>query len=134
MFYIHSVYIYSNNLAELRSLAGAPLVTHAVIKQAVVDQPAGVIVQKTPKWAFRSYLKGMTGREVGSTQLYDFIISRPEVYGITPGLAWKLQSLATKWYYISSQSFIDHNHISDITMLSLVQPGIIRKTMSIVAK
>lgn len=126
------VYIYSNDLALLQQLVSPSYVTIPWYQQACVAFPRGVVLKKDPKFKLRSYFKDKTLTQEQFDKLRDFITSRDDCYGITKSLKGNLKY--ARWPYLHRHWFVEHNDLKDITMLSLVCPGVIRKTLDVQAK
>jgi hypothetical protein len=64
--------------------------------------------------------------------LINFLDSRTDCFGFTTTLRQHLTR--NRYHWVQRHHFVEHNDPKDITMLSLVVPGLIRKTVSVQAK
>lgn len=126
------MYIYSNNIPVLQRLAGLQYVNFCNAVQSVVDRPRDVILKTNPKFKYRSYFKEKVLEEHERDRMMNFLESRRDVFGFTNTLKQTLNRYRVHW--LPRHLYIEHNDPKDITMFSLVMPGIIRKTVSVQAK
>lgn len=126
------MYIYSNDVGVLQYLAKLPYVNFCNAVQSVVDRPRDVVLKANPKFKYRSYFKEKVLEQHECERLLNFLESRQEVFGITNTLKSTLNRYRIHW--LPRHLFVEHNDPKDITMLSLVCPGLIRKTVSVQAK
>jgi hypothetical protein len=126
------MYIYSNNIPALQRLAGLQYVNFCNAVQAVVDRPRDVILKTNPKFKYRSYFKEKVLEEHERDRLMNFLESRRDVFGFTSTLKSTLNRYRVHW--LPRHLYIEHNDPKDITMFSLVCPGLIRKTFAVQAK
>ena len=126
------MYIYSNEIPVLQKLADLPYVNFCSAVQAVVDRPRDVVVIFNPRFKYRSYFKEKVLEEHERDRLLNFLESRKDIFRITKTLKNTLSRYKIHW--LPRHLFVEHNDPKDITMLSLVMPGIIRKTLTVQAK
>jgi hypothetical protein len=123
-------YVYSNDLSLISQLDCRPELTNKTYTQAQISRPKNTIQLKCPQHAYRSYMQmtKLTGQQ--KQQLIDFFHNQQDQVRLSPALkSWISQSFNRTQDYF----FVDHNSLSWLTMLSLVQPGIVRKTMHIIS-
>lgn len=126
---VNQGYIYTNNLDLIDRLSVMPELTYKTYTQAQITRPKNTVVLKNPKYQFRTYFKLMKLTEQQKDQLMDFLHGQKEQVRLSPGLC--------RWFdmpFNRSQDyfFVDHDSESWLTMLSLVHPGIVRKTVHII--
>jgi hypothetical protein len=126
------MYIYSNDVAVLRHLAALPYVNFCNAVQSVIDRPRDVVLKTNPKFCYRSYFRERMLEEHDRDNLINFLDSRTDSFGFTATLRQHLTRY--RYHWIQRHHFVEHNDPKDITMLSLVIPGLIRKTVPIQAK
>jgi len=132
-----NVSIYTNNrrLADQFAELGNPAVRLHLVRQAVITRPAGVVQLQESKHGYRTYLRERKYSLDQRNLLLNFLDSREGTLRPCGALmAWLRQQ--PKYYlanlnYSRSHYFVDHDHPNEGTMLSLVMPGIVRKTMPI---
>lgn len=126
------MYIYSNDMSALEHLSNLEQVKFCNAVQSVVDKPRDVVLITNPKFKYRSYFRDKILEPTDCERLINFIESRQGVYGVTRTLKASLRRYSA--HYLQRHLFVEHNDPKDITMLSLVVPGLIRKTLPVQAK
>jgi hypothetical protein len=129
--------LYTNNrkLADQFVKLDNPGVQLHLVRQAVITRPAGVVQLQESKHGYRTYLRERKYSLDQRNLLLNFLDSREGTLRPCGSLmAWLRQQ--PKYYmanlnYSRSHYFVDHDHPNEGTMLSLVLPGIVRKTMPI---
>ena len=105
-----------------------------LVRQAVISRPENVVQLRESQYAYRTYLRE---RKYGLEQrlmLANFLNSRTGTLRPCDSLiAWLKGGSGFRYNlnYSRAHYFVDHDHPNEGTMLSLVMPGIVRKTMSI---
>jgi hypothetical protein len=122
-------YVYTNDLTLIDQLDHMPELTWKSYTQAQVVRPKNTIQLKNPRHQFRTYLIMCKLTAEQRHNLEEFLITQSAHVRISPALSrWiDMPFNRTQDYF-----FVDHDTQSWCTMLSLVQPGIIRKTMHII--
>lgn len=133
----NTVCIYTNRrrLADRLAKLGNDGVHMRLVRQAVVSKPAGVVQLQESKYAYRTYLRERKYTKDQKDMLANFLHSRRDTLRVSPALdEWtngKFVGYVRNLSYSRSYYFVDHDHPNEGTMLSLVLPGIVRKTMPI---
>lgn len=121
-------YVYTNDLMLIDQVAKLPGVSYVEYSQAVVSRPRNTIQLKNPRHQFRSYFKISKLTAEQKTYLKNFLANQTDIR-ISPALT---QWINFKYTRTQDYFFIDYNEPVWPTMLSLVLPGLIRKTMQII--
>lgn len=122
-------YVYTNNLTLITQLDNRPELTNKTYTQAQVCRPKNTIQLKNPQHNYRSYLQMIKLNVQQKQQLVDFFNNQQDQVRLSPALkSWIKQSFNRTQDYF----FVDHDSPGWLTMLSLVQPGIVRKTLHII--
>jgi hypothetical protein len=129
--------LYTNNrkLADQFVKLDNPGIRLHLVRQAVITRPAGVVQLQESKHGYRTYLRERKYSLDQRNLLLNFLDSREGTLRPCGALmSWLRQQ--PKYYlanlnYSRSHYFVDHDHPNEGTMLSLVMPGIVRKTMPI---
>jgi hypothetical protein len=122
-------YVYSNDLNLLHQLDQLPELNFKTYTQSQIVRPKNTIQLRNPRHQYRTYLTMCKLTAQQRHNLEEFFISQSAHVRLSPALVrWiDLPFNRTQDYF-----FVDHDSESWATMLSLVQPGIIRKTMHII--
>ena len=106
-----------------------------LVRQALISKPAGVIQLRESQYAYRTYLRERKYTNDQILMLANFLNSRKDTLRPCDSLMSWVGHNSMKLGYYSNYSrsyyFVDHDHPNESTMLSLVLPGIVRKTMPI---
>ena len=121
-------YIYTNDLSLIDTVSKLPGVCYPEYTRAVVGRPKNTIRLKDPRHQWRSYFKIGKLTAEQKTQLVNFLANQHTVR-LSPALT---QWVDLKFTRTQDYFFIDYNEPVWLTMLSLVSPGLIRKTLQII--
>ena len=125
---VNTAHVYTNDLTLINQVSDLPGLTQKEYNRAVVGRPPNTIQLKNPTHKFRSYFKMIKLTDDQKNHLINFLANQPAAR-ISPALvSWLNSPLRRTQDYF----FIDHGTMSWLTMLSLVLPGLIRKTMQII--
>lgn len=125
---VNQGHIYTNDLVLLDQLDHLGCLERKSYSRAQINRPENTIQLKKPQHQFRSYFKIIKLTTEQKTHLIGFLLNQPSVR-LSPALnSWITGSFNRTQDYF----FIDHNEMSWLTMLGLVRPGLIRKTMQII--
>lgn len=129
------VYVYTNDqtLGSRLYQANIQGVQLRRIRRAVVSMPSDRIQLRHSKYQYRTYFRERLCDVDQKMMLRNFFDSRQGTFRVSPGLADWLANTAPIWTNRRTQRyhFVDHDHPNEGTMISLVMPGIVRKTMPI---
>jgi hypothetical protein len=121
-------YVYTNDLALIDSVSKLSGVLHTEYSRAVVSRPKNTIQLRDPKYQWRSYFKVGKLTAEQKAHLKNFLANQSGIR-ISPALT---QWINFKYTRTQDYFFIDYNEPVWLTMLSLVLPGLIRKTLEII--
>jgi hypothetical protein len=101
----------------------------------MITRPAGVVQLQESKHGYRTYLRERKYSYDQRQMLLNFFQSREGTLRPCDALMNWLRG-QSKYYmqnaaYSRSYYFVDHDHPNEGTMISLVMPGIVRKTLPI---
>jgi hypothetical protein len=127
---VNQCWIYSNDVIFLERIDRLPFVNSAKFTESVIVRPRNTVAVKNPQHCYRSYFRGVKLNPDEKDRILTFLQGQADVR-ISPALSdW----IATPFNRTQDYFFVDYNAESWLTMLSLVRPGLIRKTVQIVAK
>lgn len=98
-------------------------------KEVCIDRPRDTVKLRNPKHKYRSYFARARISEQEKTAIAQFLNNNLSTLRLSPCLnAWLRRPFKfTEPYY-----FIDHDDDAWIVMLSLIRPGLIKKTIGII--
>jgi len=129
-----SIYTNRRGLTDRLVRLGNDGVHMRLVRQAVLTRPAGVVQLQESKYAYRTYFRERKYTRDQRDMLKNFLDSRQDTLRVSPALNdWIIGNVGyiRNLSYSRSYYFVDHDHRNEGTMLSLVLPGIVRKTMPI---
>jgi hypothetical protein len=122
-------WVYTNSIELISQLKLMRMLTGKKYSEAVIDRPKNTIRLKNPRHGYRGYFKITKLTAVQKDHLMDFLSNQKDSIRLSPALQrWIDQPFNRTQDYF----FIDYNTSSWLTMLALVNPGLIRKTMQII--
>lgn len=123
-------YVYTNDTGLIDTLSSMKQLSCKTYARALVTRPKNTIKLKNSCHKFRSYFKLTQLSIRQKDNLMDFLYNQRYHVRVSPALQrWIDQPfIRTQDYF-----FVDHDTETWLTMLNLVQPGIVRKTMQIIA-
>jgi hypothetical protein len=123
-------YVYANDLTLIDQLDRMPELSLKTYARAKIIRPKNTIQLKNPAHVYRTYFKmiKLTGQQ--KQVLVNFLQNQQAHARPSPALRTWMQEPFNR---VQDYFFVDHDTPSWLSMLSLVYPGIIRKTMQIVA-
>jgi PII-like signaling protein len=126
---INTIWVYSNDLNLFQQLQDLPFVIDVVYTEAKIHRPRDTVVLKKTNHTQRTYFCSVKLTWQEKQHLVNFLENSSGAVRSSPSLMnWLAEEgyLRTQDYF-----FVDHNETSWLTMLNLVRPGLIRKTMQI---
>jgi len=133
----NTVSIYTNHRGVADRLVdlGNDGVRLRLVRQAVISKPAGVVQLRESKYAYRTYFKERKYSREQRLMLANFLNSRKDTLhpcdSLMSWLTGQFPGYILNLNYSRAHYFVDHDHPNEGTMLSLVMPDIVRKTMPI---
>lgn len=126
----HSFSIYTNNTSlfdRLETMLGITVIKRC---EASIDRTQGTILLTDPKHSYRSYFALVQLTQEHKQALVRFFHNQTQIRLSPSLLAW----CTSRYSRLQDYYFIDHNGAADLTMLNLVHPGLIRKTLQILPR
>ena len=123
-------YLYTNSLDAIETVSNLEYTLSQEIRQVDLA-PAGTMKLKNPQYAYRTYFKNQRLRQEDKERLAEFLKTQAEVR-TGPGFNDFLENW-TNYCYVQQNHFVDHNDLGVITMLQLVCPIKIKKTLELIS-
>jgi hypothetical protein len=132
------IYFYTSNLSDIDQLLTLDFFSNQyhIVRQSMVVYDKNFVYLKNPKFLYRSYLSNQRINYNGYQTLTNFIQENKDYIKVNARLDWLLnyETDVTQHKYIHSSDFIDHTTDSEILMINLIIPNLVRKTFKIKAK
>ncbi|CAB4137781.1 hypothetical protein UFOVP328_82 [uncultured Caudovirales phage] len=123
-------WIYTNDTNLLERIDRLPMVRNSRFSRAQIVRPKNTIAMRKPQHEYRSYFRSVKLFAQEKQHLVDFLNSQTEVRTSPAFQDWANSPFNRTQDYF----FVDHNSQQWLTMMSLVRPGLIRRTVQIIAK
>lgn len=123
-------YLYLNDLALVRYFETLSYIRTHKLTEAIVDVPRDTMVIRSSNYSHRSYFKYLRLDSNQAERLSLFLQSQEDIR-LSPGLKKWVEGYGASFYF-PDYFFIDYNNPSIITMLGMLVPSPIRKTVKIV--
>ena len=127
---VNHCWIYSNDVIFLERIERLPFVNCAKFTESKIVRPRNTVVLKNPNHSYRSYFRTTKLMGDEKERILAFLQGQKDVR-VSPALT---EWMATPFNRTQDYFFVDYNAESWLTMLGLVRPGLIRRTVQIVAK
>jgi len=127
----NGLWVYTNNPEDFEDIASIPTGEILYINQADVTLTANAVTLKNPQYAFRTYFRErwLSNDELAALRRY--FNTRPDLFRLGPGFK-KLVSGRRMW--MASNHFVDHDEPNADFLINMAVPGIVRKTLPIIAR
>jgi hypothetical protein len=127
---VNQGFVYTNDITLIDQIDNLPQLSYKTYTEARITRPKNTVQLKSSRHNYRSYFKGgikLTDQQ--KDQLMDFLYNQRDHVRVSSALQrWIDQPFTRTQDYF----FVDHDSENWLTMLNLVQPGIVRKTMHII--
>lgn len=121
------VSVYTNNHNFLERLARFPVGRFLWIAEIELAGEPGAVNLRSSTYQWRTYFRTQQIENQQRHSLRSYLDSQPDIR-IGPSLRYALDN---EYQKLHDFHFIDHNDHAVITMMSLIRPGLIRKTLPI---
>lgn len=126
---MNQAHLYTNDTSLIDRLDTMSILQYKTFAQAQIVRPKNTISLKKAQHKLRSYLKARTLTGQQRDQLGAFLSNHQDHVRISPALR---EWAAMPFTRVQDYFFVDHDTETWLTMLNLVVPGIIRKTLHII--
>lgn len=128
--YQNYIYIYTNSTEDIAALGAGPLNLRSTTR-VNITHPKDTVGLQNPRHKFRTYVRSHKPTPEQCENLALFISAAGTDVRPSPGLK-EFLGPKNRRYWMSDYYFIDHNEMSMVTALALMNPKLVRKTMPIV--
>jgi hypothetical protein len=127
----NGLWLYTNNIEDFEDIDTIPTGEILYINQAQVTLTDGAVILKNPQHEYRTYFKErwLSNDELKAMRRY--FTTRGDMFRQGPGFA-KVVSGHRMW--LMNNHFVDHNEPNADFLINMAVPGIVRKTLPIVAR
>ena len=122
-------WVYTNDCVLFDQLDDLPVLQHKTYTQAQIDRPRDSIRLKHGNYKFRTYFRFVKLTATEKNTLSAFLINQKSQAKLSPSLKKWIQDPFNR---LQDYFFVDYTTDSWLTMLNLVRPGLVRKTLHII--
>jgi hypothetical protein len=127
---VNQCWIYSNSTNLLERIDRLPFVKNTKFTESVIVRPRNTVAVKHPNHCYRSYFRATKLTNQEKERILTFLQGQTDIR-VSPALT---EWIAEPFNRTQAYFFVDYDSEAWLTMISLVRPGLIRKTVQIVAK
>ena len=123
------LYVYTNDQNLIGRMERTGVGRLVETTQAQIAGKPGTLILKNPRYRYRTYLRELRLEPHVADSVQNFLSNQQSVR-LSPSLKWWIDQ---GYYRALSYYFIDHDDPGVLTMLSMIDPRLIRKTVPITA-
>jgi hypothetical protein len=127
----NGIWLYTNTLEDFEDIDTVRTSKVLYVNQAVITLTPDAVTLKRPRHRFRTYFRD---RWLSDTELFNlrkYFKTRPDQFRLGPGFKNLVDG---KRMWVMSNYFVDHNEPQSDFLINLAVPGIVRKTLPIIAR
>jgi hypothetical protein len=126
---VNRAWVYANDHELYDQLDDIPVLHNKTYTQAHINRPRDSLRLQRSNYKFRTYFRFVKLTTVEKNTLSAFLISQQSHAKLSPSLKLWLQNPFNR---VQDYFFVDYSTSSWLTMLNLVRPGLVRKTLHII--
>jgi len=141
VFFNNYLTVYTNNLGLHGRLMACDWIESVDLKRAELNLPPDTILLKNPQYQYRTYFRGRSLSKTQKARLATWVTTQGDDVSASKSLQAFLEldnitNRVLRWRNDVAESYyyIEHNSLQYETMLSMICPGMVRKTFPIVKK
>ena len=127
----NGLWVYTNNPEDFADITSIPGGKILYINQAEVTLTANTVILKNPKHSFRTYFRERWLSNDELATLCRYFDTRRDLFRLGPGFA---NVVAGRRMWLMSNHFVDHDEPRADFLINMAVPGIVRKTLPIIAR
>ena len=127
----NNIWLYTNNLEDFEDLNTITTGRVLYANQAQVVLAPNVVSLKNPRHSFRTYFRERWLTDTELANLRRYFHARGSMFRLSPGFS-RLMNGHRMW--VMSNYFVDHDEPQADFLINMAIPGIVRKTLPIVAR
>ena len=127
----NGLWLYTNNPEDFEDIVTIPTGEILYINQALVNMTPDAVTLKNPRHAFRTYFKERWLSNDDLSILRRYFATRTDMFRQGPGFANLVKG---RRMWLMSNYFVDHNEPNADFLINMAVPGVVRKTLPIIAR
>jgi len=127
----NGLWLYTNNLEDFEDIDSIPTGEILYVNQAEVTLAPNAVTLKNPRHAFRTYFRERWLSNDDLSILRRYFSARADMFRQGPGFANLVKG---KRMWLMANYFVDHNEPNADFLINMAVPGVVRKTLPIIAR
>jgi len=127
----NGIWLYTNNPEDFEDIAIIPTGEILYINQAEVTLTPDAVTLKHPRHEFRTYFRDRWLSNDDLSILRRYFDTRRDIFRLGPGFANLVKG---RRMWLMSNYFVDHDEPNADFLINMAVPGIVRKTLPIIAR
>ena len=127
----HAMYLYTNHPADFKNLNGVGGLVVTNCTQVNVSLQPNAVTLKNPAHSYRTFFRERWLRDHELRSLREYFQARPDQFRLSPGFRMLVDG---KRMWLMGSYFVDHNEPQADFLINMAVPGIVKKTLPIVAR
>ena len=127
----HAMYLYTNNPADFDDLNGVGGLVVCNCTQVNVCLQPDAVTLKNPRHSYRTFFRERWLRDHELTNLRGYFRTRSNQFRLSPGFQLLVEG---RRMWLMGNYFVDHNEPQADVFINMAVPGIVKKTLPIVAR
>jgi len=127
----HTMYLYTNNPEDFKNLNGVGGLIVKKSTQVNLSLQPNAVALKNPAHSYRTYFRERWLKDHEQKNLREYFQVRPEQFRWSPGFRLFVEG---RRLWLMNNYFVDHNEPQADFLINMAVPGIVKKTLPIVAR
>ena len=127
----HVMYLYTNHPANFQNLNGVGGLVVTNCTQVNVSLQPDAVTLKNPAHSYRTFFRERWLRDHELQGLREYFRARADQFRLSPGFRMLVEG---KRMWLMGSYFVDHNEPQADFLINMAVPGIVKKTLPIVAR
>ena len=127
--------LYTNDTVLIDTMCELSYLGIGNVRTAVLSLPRDTVVIRNPEFQYRTYFREREVSEDRKATLINWLESQKDAVRPSPATRQWLKNSKSQWRsrYMQRYYYVEHDSLQYETMLSLVIPGLVRKTVPVVS-
>ena len=125
------MYLYTNHPSDFQHLNGIGGLVVTSCTQVNVSLQADAVTLKNPRHSYRTFFRERWLKDHELKNIREYFQSRPDQFRLSPGFELLVNG---RRMWMMGNYFVDHNEPQADFLINMAVPGIVKKTLPIVAR
>jgi hypothetical protein len=127
----HSMYLYTNDPGDFQNLNGVGGLVVCNCTQVNVCLQSDAVTLKNPRHSYRTFFRERWLRDHELQNIREYFRARSNQFRLSPGFQMLVEG---RRMWLMGNYFVDHNEPQADLLINMAVPGIVKKTLPIVAR